>query len=90
MVEIGALHEKSAVRKKGRKALFSFYLARKLRQFKSRPSGVSDGLSTASDEFSKIYHGGLVDPECFCYMHPRRSNSAYHDAVVAELVDAQR
>jgi len=27
-----------------------------------------------------------VPPECFCYMQPRRSNPAYHDAVVAELV----
>jgi hypothetical protein len=90
VVEIGALHGKSAFRGKSRKALFSFYLARKSRQFKGADPALSEGLSTGPDEFSKICHGGLVDPECFCYMHPRRSNSAYHDAVVAELVDAQR
>jgi hypothetical protein len=73
-----------------RKALFSLYLARKARDFKGSDLAGMEGLSTGRDEFSKICHAGLVDPECFCYMQPRRSNSAYHDAVVAELVDAQR
>ena len=39
---------------------------------------------------TKKRHRPLVHPRGFCYMQPRRSNPAYHDAVVAELVDAQR
>ncbi|WP_310218820.1 hypothetical protein [Neorhizobium sp. 2083] len=39
---------------------------------------------------SKICHGALVHPKCFCYMQPRRRKSALPRAVVAELVDAQR
>lgn len=48
------------------------------------------GIFAADFYHSKFCHGALVPFRSFCYMLPRRRKSAYHDAVVAELVDAQR
>jgi hypothetical protein len=44
-----------------------------------------------SGKLTIIFGTALVWPESFCYMLRRRTRfGTYHDAVVAELVDAQR
>ncbi len=66
-------------------------MAKKLLAAKARQTkGFAVHESEQCEAFEKISKTALAPPQAFCYMQPRRSNSAYHDAVVAELVDAQR